>query len=175
MTPLDPKPPWEAAAVCCSCCIFLISSFSRRICAFCRASSSSRARRAASSSLEYLGGAVEAVPLKLVGTVPGGALEEPAKAAADDTAADLGVVEVGVEGFAGDDDDEAVAALSPDLGAAAVTERVALAPDVGDVDLLGGIPKRAMADSAVSLGVEVDMVIGADLLVATEGKLLALE
>lgn len=122
--------------------------------------------------METLGGAEVAVPLTLDGTVPGGALDEPAKAAADGGDC-LGVVVVAVD-LEGDE-----AALFPDLGAAAIpvpedgadaTRGLALdAAAVGDVDLLGGMPKRAKAESAVSFG-------GADLaLAAPEGKLLALE
>lgn len=47
---------------------------------------------------------------------------------------------------------------------------------VGDVDLLGGMPKRAKAESAVSFG-GATVVGGADLVLAAdaEGRLLVLE
>ena len=80
--------------------------------------------------------------------------------------------------MAGDD-----AVLLPDFGAAETpvpedgaeaTRGLELA--VGDVDLLGGMPKRAKAESAVSLGGEVVVAAGADLVLGvTEGKLLILE
>lgn len=130
-----------------------------------RASSSSRARRASSSSLETLGGTADVlVPLTLVGTVPGGALDDPAKDAA--------------EGAVGLDE-----TLFPDLGADGTLEPE-VGPEgarglelaVGEVDLLTGIPKRCMADSAVSLGGEAVFVLtaGADLAEDIEGRLLIL-
>lgn len=85
------------------------------------------------------------VPLKLVGTVPGGALDEPAKA----DAADLGVG--GLLVFAGDVCCCDGTAAFADLGAlealllpadGAATMR-GLEADDGDVDLEAGMPNRA--------------------------------
>ena len=89
------------------------------------------------------------MPLTLEGTVPT-ALDEPAKAAADG-GPDEGGVGVLLVGLPADD--------GADRGV------VVVAAAVGDLALVGGMPKRAMAVSAVSL-VGAGALGGTTLLVA---------